>query len=97
MKKRINALFSKIYSISALAIIMLHECPSERAFNIESSLNKVSAFMADGRIGARLAQKKSSFNIKHIMDTRGILLINLAKGKLAINADLFGALIINFH
>ncbi|MBU1023418.1 type IV secretion system DNA-binding domain-containing protein [bacterium] len=69
--------------------------PQDRAFNIESSLNKVSAFMADGRIGARLAQKKSSFNIKHIMDTRGILLINLAKGKLAINADLFGALIMS--
>ncbi len=67
----------------------------ERSMYIESSLNKVSAFMADGRIGARLAQKKSSFNIKHIMDTRGILLINLAKGKLAISADLFGALIMS--
>ncbi len=65
----------------------------ERAMNIESSLNKVSAFMSDPRIGARLGQAKSGFNIKDIMDTGGILFVNLAKGKMAGNADLFGALL----
>ncbi len=67
--------------------------PKERSMFIESSLNKVSAFMSDRRIGARLSQPKSSFNIKEIMDSNSILLINLAKGRLAGNADLFGALL----
>jgi len=65
----------------------------ERQLFSESSLNKVSAFMADPRIGVRLGQTKSGFNLKDIMDTGGILLANLAKGKLAGNADLFGALL----
>jgi len=67
--------------------------PKERSMFIESSLNKISAFMADRRIGARLSQPESSFNIKEIMDSGGILLVNLAKGRLAGNADLFGALL----
>lgn len=67
----------------------------ERSMYIESSLNKVSAFMADPRIGARLGQVHSGFNIKDIMDTGGILLVNLAKGKLAGSADLFGALLMS--
>lgn len=65
----------------------------DRMLFIESSLNKISAFMADRRIGARLSQPESSFNIKEIMDSGGILLVNLAKGRLAGNADLFGALL----
>jgi hypothetical protein len=67
--------------------------PKERIINIESSLNKVSAFLADRRIGARLSQPHSSFDIKQIMDRSGILLVNLGKGRLAGNADLFGALL----
>jgi hypothetical protein len=67
--------------------------PRDRALFIESSLNKISAFMADRRIGARLSQTKSSFVIKDIMDSGGILLVNLAKGRLAGNADLFGSLV----
>jgi len=67
--------------------------PKERIMNIESSLNKVSAFLADRRIGARLSQPHSSFDIKQIMDRGGILLVNLGKGRLAGNADLFGALL----
>lgn len=65
----------------------------ERGMYTESSLNKVSAFLADPRIGARLGQTQSAFNLKEIMDSGGILLVNLAKGKLAGNADLFGALL----
>jgi len=65
----------------------------ERSLYIESSLNKVSAFMSDPRIGLRMSAVKSGFNIKRIMDTGGILLVNLAKGHLAGNADLFGALL----
>lgn len=67
----------------------------ERQMNIESSLNKVSAFLADPRIGSRMAQPQSGFNIKEIMDSSGILLVNLAKGRLAGNADLFGALLMS--
>ncbi len=65
----------------------------ERALFIESSLNKVSAFMADPRIGTRMSIPISAFGIKDIMDGGGILLVNLAKGRLAGNADLFGALL----
>lgn len=65
----------------------------ERALFIESSLNKVSAFLADERIGLRLSSPKSAFNLKDVMDNGGVLLVNLAKGRLAGNADLFGALL----
>ncbi len=65
----------------------------ERTMYIESSLNKVSAFLSDERIGMRLAQPISSFSVKEIMNSSGILLVNLAKGNLAGNADLFGALL----
>ncbi|MBN2082528.1 type IV secretion system DNA-binding domain-containing protein [bacterium] len=65
----------------------------ERAMYTEAVLNKVTAFLADERIGARLSQRESAFNIKELMDSGGILLVNLAKGKLAGNADLFGALL----
>src|SRR5690606_37475341 len=65
----------------------------ERQLFIESSLNKVSAFLADPRIGARLGQAQSGFNIKDIMDSGGVLLVNLGKGRLGGGADLFGALL----
>lgn len=65
----------------------------ERQLFIESSLNKVSAFLADPRIGARLGQPQSGFNIKDVMDSGGVLLVNLAKGRLGGSADLFGALL----
>jgi type IV secretory pathway TraG/TraD family ATPase VirD4 len=65
----------------------------ERSMNTEAVLNKVTAFLADERIGARMSQKESAFNIKDLMDSGGILLVNLAKGRLAGNADLFGALL----
>ncbi|MCH7471356.1 hypothetical protein IIA79_00180 [bacterium] len=63
----------------------------ERALYIESSLHKVSGFLADDRIGARLVQPKSAFCIREIMDSGGVLLMNLAKGRLAGNAGLFCA------
>ena len=65
----------------------------ERQMFIESSLNKVSAFLADPRIGARLGQVESGFNIREIMDSGGILLVNLVKGRLGLSADLFGAML----
>ena len=65
----------------------------ERTMFIESSLNKVSAFLADPRIGARLGQVESGFNVREIMDSGGILLVNLAKGRLGLSADLFGAML----
>jgi TraM recognition site of TraD and TraG len=65
----------------------------ERSIFNESSLNKVSAFLADPRIGFRLGQAKSGFTIREVMDTGGVLLVNLAKGRLGGGADLFGALL----
>ncbi len=65
----------------------------ERALSCEAVLNKVTAFLADDRLGVRMSQKESAFNVKDMMDNGGILLVNLAKGRLAGNADLFGALL----
>jgi hypothetical protein len=65
----------------------------ERQLWIEPPLNKVSAFLADPRIGGRLGQAKSGFNMKEVMDTGGVLFVNLAKGRLGGSADLFGALL----
>lgn len=59
----------------------------------ESSLNKVTAFLHDPRIALRISHPKSGWNIRELMDNQGILLVNLAKGQLAENADLFGALL----
>jgi hypothetical protein len=54
--------------------------------------NKVNAFLADYRLSHMLSQRKSSFNLRDIMDHRKILLIKLNKGKLRQSADLLGSL-----
>ena len=65
----------------------------EKSTWIESSLNKVSAFLADKRIRHMLAQEKSTFDMGELMLDQGILLVNLSKGRLGSNADLLGALL----
>jgi hypothetical protein len=85
---------SKIRQTKEFFVHRFNRLPSrDRTSWIEAPLNKISAFMSDPRIGMRLAQPKSSIEIKKIMDEGGILLVNLAKGHLAGYADLVGALL----
>ena len=62
---------------------------------MESTLNKVSAFLFDEKIGQILSSPKSSFNLREIMDEGKILLVKLDKGRLKGNADLLGSLLVS--
>jgi len=66
--------------------------PKTRAEWMESTLNKVDAFLSDDRIREMLSFNKSSFSFREIMDKGKILLINLNKGRLKDSADLLGSL-----
>lgn len=58
-------------------------------------LNKVGAFTANPLVRNIIGQPKSSFNIRHIMDERKILLVNLSRGLVGEdNAALLGALLV---
>ncbi len=59
---------------------------------MESTLNKVNAFLSDDRIREMFAYKKSSINLREIMDSSQILLLKLDRGRLKENADLIGSL-----
>lgn len=61
----------------------------------ESTLNKVNAFLSDPRIRDIFSQPKSSFNLREIMDSKKILLVNLDKGQLKGGADLLGSLLLS--
>jgi hypothetical protein len=60
---------------------------------MESTLNKVNAFLSDDRIREIFSYEKSSFNLREIMDHRKILLIKLDRGRLKENGDLLGSLL----
>lgn len=62
---------------------------------IESTLNKVDAFLSDARIRDIFSSPKSSFNLREIMDSGKILLVNLSRGRLKGGANLLGALIVS--
>lgn len=66
----------------------------DRVSNVESTLNKVSTFTSDPRIRMMLSSKKSTIDIRDIMDTSKVLLINLSKGALRTNSYLLGALFV---
>jgi Type IV secretion-system coupling protein DNA-binding domain len=58
-------------------------------------LNKVGAFTANPLVRNIIGQPKSSFNIRHIMDERKILVVNLSRGLVGEdNAALLGALLV---
>lgn len=58
-------------------------------------LNKVGAFTANPTVRNIIGQPKSSFNIRHIMDERKILIVNLSRGLIGEdNAALLGALMV---
>ena len=61
---------------------------------MESTLDKVNAFLSDDRIRLILSSPKSTFHFREIMDNQKILLVNLSKGKLKDNSYLLGSLIL---
>ena len=57
--------------------------------------SKFDVFIANDFMRPLIAQERSSFNFREIMDGRKILLVNLAKGRLGdINANLIGLIIV---
>jgi hypothetical protein len=66
--------------------------PKTRDEWMESTLNKVNAFLSDDRIREMFSFKKSSFSLRAIMDSSQILLLKLDRGRLKENADLIGSL-----
>lgn len=57
--------------------------------------NKFDVFIQNDIMRPIIAQEKSSFNFRDIMDSKKILLVNLAKGKLGeMNSNLIGLIII---
>jgi len=60
----------------------------------ESTLNKVNAFLADPRTRQIFTARKSSFNLREIMDNKKILLVKLNRGRLKEGAYLLGALLV---
>lgn len=57
--------------------------------------NKFDVFISNDVMRPIIAQEKSSFNFRDIMDNKKILLVNLSKGKLGdMNANLIGLIII---
>lgn len=57
--------------------------------------SKLTPFIANDLIRPIISQQKSAFNFREIMDSRRILLVNLAKGKIGdINANLLGMIIV---
>ncbi len=57
--------------------------------------SKFDVFLANDIMRPIIAQEKSSFNFREIMDNKKILLVNLAKGRLGdINANLIGLILV---
>jgi hypothetical protein len=67
--------------------------PKTREEWMESTLNKVNAFLSDDRIREIFSYQESSFNLREIMDNKKILLIKLDRGRLKENGDLLGSLL----
>lgn len=66
--------------------------PRTRNEWMESTLNKVNAFLSDDRLRDMFSLKKSSFSLREIMDNSKILFLKLDRGRLKENADLIGSL-----
>ena len=57
--------------------------------------SKIDPFLTNDIMRPIVAQEKSSFDIRNIMDNKKILLVNLSKGRLGeINANLIGLILI---
>jgi len=69
-----------------------------RAEVVGSSLNKIRRFLSDREMRNIIAQKKSGFALRELMDnpSGGLFFINLAKGSLGEdNSQLLGAMLVN--
>lgn len=62
---------------------------------LESTLNKVDAFISDPAIRRVFTSSKSTFSLRDIMDNKKILLVNLANGDLSESSNLLGALLVS--
>ncbi len=60
---------------------------------MESTLNKVDAFLADTRVRQVVSGNRSSFDLREIMDTNRVLLVRLDRGRLPESGDLLGSLL----
>jgi len=57
--------------------------------------SKTDTFLANDIIRPIVAQDKSAFDFRHVMDERKILLVNLSKGRLGdVNASLLGLVVV---
>lgn len=57
--------------------------------------SKFDSFLANDIMRPIIAQEKSSFNFREVMDNKKILLVNLSKGRLGdINANLIGLILV---
>jgi DNA helicase HerA-like ATPase len=69
--------------------------PSMRAQVIGPILNKVGAFLSDPTLYRILVSPESSFDFRRLMDSGGVLLVNLSKGKIGEGpASLLGSLLV---
>lgn len=69
--------------------------PRYRQESISPIQNKVGAFLADPRLRRILTAPEIDHHIRHILDGRKILLVNLGKGRLGEDsANLLGALLV---
>lgn len=58
-------------------------------------VSKFDTFLSNDIMRPVIAQEKSTFNFREIMDTKKILLVNLSKGRLGdINANLIGLILV---
>ncbi len=67
----------------------------EQATWIESTLNKLTQFCGDPRVSRIIGARRSSLNVRDVMDSGKILLVRLAKGELGPNTALLGALLLS--
>jgi len=66
-----------------------------RAQVIGPILNKVGAFLADSTLYRILVSPENSFDLRRLMDSGGVLLVNLSKGKIGEGpASLLGSLLV---
>jgi type IV secretory pathway TraG/TraD family ATPase VirD4 len=69
--------------------------PSMRAQVIGPILNKVGAFLSDSTLYRILVSPESFFDFRRLMDSCGVLLVNLSKGKIGEGpASLLGSLLV---
>ena len=64
--------------------------------NLNAPLNKLRRFINDPILANMLCPKKSTINIKQVMDTGSVLLVNLSKGRLGeLTANIIGSILVS--